>query len=136
MLIPLNFFSATILIITCFGQSYIRVVVLAGKVAADPCGTRGTDGSVRKVRKLFITRIINLRAASNPQNLFATSYAGLRLSTTRPGCTLSGQAWPLFLPVTTGKSKVAVCPIVHRVLSIGHMAKPYFTVCFFWHTAK
>ena len=37
---------------------------------------------------------------------------------------------------TTGKSKVAVCPIVRRVLSIGHTAKPYFAVCFFWHTAK
>jgi len=38
--------------------------------------------------------------------------------------------------ITTGKSKVAVCPIVRRVLSIGHTAKPYFAVCFFWHTAK
>ena len=99
MLIPLNFFSATILIITCFGQSYIRVVVLAGKVAADPCGT---DGSVRKVRKLFITRIIKLRASSNPQILFATSYAGLRLSTTRPACTLIEERHRVLLRIRRG----------------------------------
>ena len=102
MLIPLNFFSATILIITCFGQSYIRVVVLVGKVAADPCGTRGTDGSVRKVRKLFITRIIKLRASSNPQILFATSYAGLRLSTTRPACTLIEERHRVLLRIRRG----------------------------------
>ena len=102
MLIPLNFFSATILIITCFGQLYIRVVVLVGKEVADPCGTCGTDGSVRKVRKLFITRIIKLRASSNPQILFATSYAGLRLSTTRPACTLIEERHRVLLRIRRG----------------------------------
>jgi len=102
MLIPLKFFSTTILIITCSGQLHIRVVVLVGKEATDPCGTCGTDGSVRKVRKLFITRIIKLRASSNLQILFATSYAGLRLSTTRPACTLIEERRRLLLRIRRG----------------------------------
>ena len=54
--------------------------------------------------------------------------------------------WPS--SATTGKRVFAVCPIVCRVLFIGHMAKKLLTVCthgknithgkvyFFWHTAK
>jgi hypothetical protein len=38
--------------------------------------------------------------------------------------------------ITTGKLDFGACPILRRVLSIGHTANSDFIVCFFWHAVK